>query len=100
MALGDEGQIRENSMPVHDWSRVKAGIFHDFHNAWITHLKEALNGGLLPEGYYALSEQHVGRVITDILAADMSRSATTSRARQSSCAPERKACRAWRRRWR
>ncbi|MGH7135710.1 MAG: DUF4058 family protein [Pirellulales bacterium] len=54
-------------MPVHDWSRVKPGIFHDFHNAWITHLKETLNGGLLPKGYYALSEQHAGRVITDIL---------------------------------
>lgn len=34
-------------MAVHDWSRVKPGIFHDFHNAWITHLKETLNGGLL-----------------------------------------------------
>lgn len=54
-------------MAVHDWSRVKPGIFHDFHNAWITHLKETLNGGLLPKGYYALSEQHAGRVIADIL---------------------------------
>lgn len=54
-------------MAVHDWSRVKAGIFHDFHNAWITHLKEILNEGLLPKGYYALSEQHAGRVIADIL---------------------------------
>jgi len=54
-------------MPVHEWSRVSAGTFHDFHSAWITHLKEALNGGLLPEGYYALSEQHAGRSIADIL---------------------------------
>jgi hypothetical protein len=54
-------------MPIHDWCRVKAGIFHDFHNAWITHLKETLNGGLLPKGYYALSEQHAGLVIADIL---------------------------------
>ena len=50
-------------MPVHDWTRVSAGTFHDFHSAWIIHLKEALNNGLLPEGYYALSEQHAGRVI-------------------------------------
>ena len=35
-------------MPIHDWNRVEAGIFHSFHNAWITHLGEALNGGLLP----------------------------------------------------
>jgi hypothetical protein len=28
---------------------------------------EALNGGLLPEGYYALSEQHAGQVVPDVL---------------------------------
>src|SRR5437667_10569353 len=55
------------AMPVHDWTRVSAGTFHDFHSAWIIHLKEALNNGLLPEGYYALSEQHAGRVIADVL---------------------------------
>src|SRR6185437_4378506 len=22
-------------MPIHDWSRVGAGVFHDFHEAWI-----------------------------------------------------------------
>ena len=54
-------------MAVHDWTRVKAGIFHDFHSSWIIHTKESLNGGLLPKGYYALAEQHAGRVITDIL---------------------------------
>lgn len=50
-------------MPVHDWSRVDAGAFHAFHTAWITHLSEALNGGVLPSGYYALPEQHMGRFI-------------------------------------
>src|SRR5436309_2164354 len=54
-------------MPVHDWTRVPAGTFHDFHSAWIIHLKETLNGGLLPEGFYALAEQHAGRMITDVL---------------------------------
>jgi hypothetical protein len=58
---------RRIAMPVHDWTRVNAGTFHDFHSSWIIHLKEALNGGLLPEGYYALSEQHAGQVITDVL---------------------------------
>jgi len=54
-------------MPVHDWTRVEAGMFHDFHNAWITELRNALNGGLLPSGYYALGEQHAGRFVSDIL---------------------------------
>src|SRR5882762_1073313 len=54
-------------MPVHDWTRASAGDFHDFHASWITHLKEALNEGLLPDGYYAQSEQHAGRTIADIL---------------------------------
>ncbi len=54
-------------MPIHDWSRVTHGDFHDFHSSWITHLKESLNNGLLPEGYYAQSEQHAGRTIADIL---------------------------------
>ena len=44
-------------MPVHDWTRVPAGIFHAFHNAWITRLQDVLNGGRMPEGYYALGEQ-------------------------------------------
>jgi hypothetical protein len=44
-------------MPVHDWTMVEAGTFHSFHCAWIAHLMGKLNGGLLPDGYYALSEQ-------------------------------------------
>jgi hypothetical protein len=54
-------------MPVHDWTRVEAGIFHDFHTVWTGMLRNALNGGLLPQGYYALAEQHAGRRITDVL---------------------------------
>lgn len=54
-------------MPVHDWTRVEAGIFHDFHVAWIAEIRKALNDGRLPEGYYALAEQHAGRSIADVL---------------------------------
>lgn len=54
-------------MPVHDWTRTDAATFHAFHTAWITHLSEALNGGLLPSGYYALPEQHAGSRIADVL---------------------------------
>jgi hypothetical protein len=55
------------TMPVNDWTRVEAGIFHDFHVAWIPELRKALNGGLLPQGYYALAEQHAARSIADVL---------------------------------
>jgi len=55
-------------MPVHDWTRVTAGTFHHFHQAWITALSDALNAGLLPEGYYALAEQVAGRPHPDVLA--------------------------------
>lgn len=54
-------------MPIHDWTRVFPGTFHHFHNAWITHLAEALNDGLLPDGFFALSEQHSGDIVPDVL---------------------------------
>lgn len=54
-------------MPIHDWGRVSAGTFHDFHTSWVTHMKEALNGGVLPDGYYAMSEQHAGQAIPDVV---------------------------------
>jgi hypothetical protein len=54
-------------MPIHDWTRVDAGTFHAFHTSWITHLMETLNSGLLPKGYYALSEQVATRMQTDLL---------------------------------
>jgi len=41
-------------MPVHDWTRVDAGVFRDFHNVWIALLRMAMNSGLLPKGYYAM----------------------------------------------
>lgn len=44
-------------MPIHDWVRVRAGVFHDFHQEWTICIKRALNGGILPPGYYAMVEQ-------------------------------------------
>jgi hypothetical protein len=44
-------------MPIHDWTKVYSGIFHDFHQAWIIELRNVLNGGLLPSDFYALAEQ-------------------------------------------
>lgn len=54
-------------MPVHDWSRVVAGTFHDFHCDWVIQLKHALNGGVLPQGYYAMAEQHASGLTADVL---------------------------------
>jgi hypothetical protein len=54
-------------MPVHDWTRVALGVFHDFHHAWIEEIKRALNAGLLPDDYYALAEQFAGGIGPDVL---------------------------------
>jgi hypothetical protein len=54
-------------MPVHDWTKVNAGIFHDFHCAWIIELRNTLNDGLLPSGYYALAEQVTRPIGPDVL---------------------------------
>jgi hypothetical protein len=54
-------------MPVHDWSRVFDGAFHDFHLAWIAELRNTLNAGLLPPDYYAMAEQVAGPTVPDVL---------------------------------
>jgi hypothetical protein len=54
-------------MPVHDWNRVDAGIFHAFHHDWITEISRALNRGLLPAEYYALPEQFAAGFGPDVL---------------------------------
>ncbi len=41
-------------MPIHDWTRVDAGLFHAFHYHWIGNLCDALNAGALPRDYFAL----------------------------------------------
>ena len=55
-------------MPIHDWTRVESGIFHDFHGYWIQLIKAALNAGLLPPEYYALAEQVAVGVQPDVIA--------------------------------
>ena len=58
-------------MPIHDWTRVNPGTFHDFHGSWITHVKESLNDGLLPTGYYAMAEQHFKQMVADVITLHM-----------------------------
>lgn len=54
-------------MPVHDWTRVDAGVFHDFHQRWIIAISNALNDGLLPSDFYAMAEQVAGGPIPDVV---------------------------------
>jgi hypothetical protein len=49
-------------MPVRDWTRVDAGIFHDFHLGWISALGRSLNKGGLPSNYYGLAQRAVSRL--------------------------------------
>jgi hypothetical protein len=67
-------------MSVHNWTRVEAGIFHDFHHAWIEEIKRVLNSGLLPEDYYALAEQFAAGFGPDVLALEETRVDGSARA--------------------
>jgi hypothetical protein len=52
-------------MPIHDWTRVSAGIFHDFHVAWIVSIQKILNTEILPPTHYAQIEQTHGSFDTE-----------------------------------
>jgi hypothetical protein len=54
-------------MPIHDWTRVDAGIFHHFHQRWIAAITDVLNQRLLPGEYYALAEQQGAGFTPDVL---------------------------------
>ncbi len=41
---------------MHNWSRVGAWIYHDFHTSFLVAIKRGLTA-LLPSGYYAMAEQ-------------------------------------------
>jgi len=47
-------------MPIHDWTRVDAGLFHDFHQDWAVELCRALNRCRLLPGLTALIDQQTG----------------------------------------
>jgi hypothetical protein len=55
-------------MPLHDWTRVPAGLFHHFHQSWSVEIVKALNAGRLPKGIAALVEQRSGPREPDVLA--------------------------------
>ncbi|MGL6073053.1 MAG: DUF4058 family protein [Fimbriiglobus sp.] len=45
-------------MPMHDWSKVEPGTYHDFHVAWVNRIITALNNRLLPDPYFAMAQEH------------------------------------------
>jgi len=59
--------VERQPMPIHDWTRVDAGLFHAFHQSWIIILSRALNTGVLPADYYALPEQSIQGPVPDVL---------------------------------
>jgi hypothetical protein len=55
-------------MPIHDWTKVPAGLFHHFHQEWTIEIGRALNRGRLPKGLNAFVEQRTGPYEADVLA--------------------------------
>jgi hypothetical protein len=53
-------------MPIHDWTRVDAGTYHDFHQDWTIEIRRALNRGILPPGYRAMADLKVGGTEPDV----------------------------------
>ena len=55
-------------MPIHDWTRVDSGTFHDFHQGWTIEIRNRLNRGVLPAGYFAMADQRVTGPEPDVVA--------------------------------
>ena len=55
-------------MPIHDWTHVSAGGFHNFHQDWTIEIYRALNRGILPAGYAAYTDLRVGGWEPDVVA--------------------------------
>jgi hypothetical protein len=58
-------------MPIHDWTRVRANRFHDFHMSWAVEIRNALNRGLLPPDYFAMAEQKTGGPEPDVVTLEL-----------------------------
>jgi hypothetical protein len=55
-------------MPIHEWTRIPAGLFHHFHQDWSIEIARELNRGRLPASFSALVEQRSGPQESDDLA--------------------------------
>jgi hypothetical protein len=58
-------------MPIHDWTRVRANRFHDFHQSWTIAIRNALNAGRLPSGFFAMVEQKSGGPEADVITLEL-----------------------------
>jgi hypothetical protein len=58
-------------MPIHDWTRLRANRFHDFHQSWTIAIRNALNAGRLPPGYFAMVEQKPGGPEPDVITLEL-----------------------------
>jgi hypothetical protein len=54
-------------MPMHDWSRVQSGVYHNFRYRWIAAITDRLNAGLLPSEMIAMAEQIIGGPEPDVV---------------------------------
>src|SRR5580704_1342464 len=63
-------------MPIHDWTRVRANRFHDFHQKWTIAICNALNAGRLPPGFFAMVEQKTGGPEPDVITLELNLPAT------------------------
>jgi Protein of unknown function (DUF4058) len=54
-------------MPIHDWTRVDAGMFHNLHQDWTIEICRTLNRGLLPPDYLAMTDQRVDGTEPDVI---------------------------------
>jgi hypothetical protein len=87
-------------MPIHDWTRVDAGLFHAFQQLWIATVSRALNQGVLPTDYYALPEQSIPDDLTlklspgpnapNVAGAGLAVAGAPPRTRVARCAEERR----------
>jgi hypothetical protein len=75
-------------MPVHDWTKVDAGIFHELHVHWISEIDGRLNDGLLPSDYYAMAEQVTGIGTPDVIALRFSKPTSPSQPSTNGSASE------------
>lgn len=60
-------------MPMHDWTKVVRNFYRDFHVSWICAIRNRLNKGLLPPGFFATAEQVVVPYAGDVLTLDVPR---------------------------
>ncbi len=58
-------------MPIHDWTRVRANRFHNFHQHWTIAICDALNASRLPSGYFAMVEQKTGGPEPDVVTLEL-----------------------------